>query len=129
MIEYLGESFLEALQTKPDTFYLDLTKDQIKYLQRNQLHIRISSADEPINAESLNKTNEFSGGLEGADDAELDDTFTGEDEDEINPFNNELMKTSMKSNVVDSTNGNTYASMNHEFNVNFLQCFKTIVYS
>ncbi|KAJ1496647.1 hypothetical protein HMI55_005914, partial [Coelomomyces lativittatus] len=38
--EHLGNTFYEFFSSKPDTFYKEFTKDQVRYLKRNALRLR-----------------------------------------------------------------------------------------
>ncbi|KAJ3057110.1 hypothetical protein HK097_000574 [Rhizophlyctis rosea] len=41
--EHMGQNFFELLETQPDTFYKELTRDQVRYLRRNT--VRVHAAD------------------------------------------------------------------------------------
>lgn len=60
----MGHSFYELVevylicsyifQNKPDTFYRDLTKDQLKYLRKNQVKVTDSHRNKMMEAEGAN---------------------------------------------------------------------------
>ncbi|KAJ3044224.1 hypothetical protein HDV00_002902 [Rhizophlyctis rosea] len=41
--EHMGQNFFELLESQPDTFYKELTRDQVRYLRRNT--VRVHAAD------------------------------------------------------------------------------------
>ncbi|KAJ3321908.1 hypothetical protein HDV06_003774 [Boothiomyces sp. JEL0866] len=46
--DHMGQNFFELLENKPDTFYRELTKEQIRYLRRNNVKIRTSDTQEKV---------------------------------------------------------------------------------
>jgi hypothetical protein len=50
--ENMGENFFELIENKPDTFYRELTKEQVRYLRRNNIKIRqFGTVDKEVDSE------------------------------------------------------------------------------
>lgn len=50
--ENMGENFFELIENKPDTFYKELTKEQVRYLRRNNIKIRqFGSLDKDVDSD------------------------------------------------------------------------------
>ncbi|KAI8922132.1 armadillo-type protein [Powellomyces hirtus] len=55
--EHMGQNFFDLLQDKPDTFYKELNREQVRYLRRNNVQIHGSSNGLP-SATSLSEYDE-----------------------------------------------------------------------
>ncbi|KAJ2997386.1 hypothetical protein HDV02_005583 [Globomyces sp. JEL0801] len=55
----MGSNFFDLLETKPDTFYRELNKEQIRYLRRNKIKIHsFNEAEKVINSDSESDSDE-----------------------------------------------------------------------